>query len=145
MTPSLFEPLTIRGVSFRNRVWVSPMCQYMCLEGDGMPHDWHLVNAGTYAAGGAGLVMVEATGISPEARITAECAGIWNDAQRDRWIRVVDFVHSQGAQAGIQLAHTESIAAVTVWIPIRHRGDHARPICASRRQGAMGHGFMCSR
>nr|WP_029106282.1 NADH:flavin oxidoreductase/NADH oxidase [Mycobacterium sp. URHD0025] len=105
MTPRLFEPLAIRGVSFRNRIWVSPMCQYMCLEGDGMPHDWHLVNAGTYAAGGAGLVMMEATGISPEARITAECTGIWNDAQRDRWSRVVDFVHSQGAQAGIQLAH----------------------------------------
>jgi hypothetical protein len=73
------------------------MCQYMCLEGDGMPHDWHLVNAGTYAAGGAGGVVVEATGISPEARITAECAGIWNDEQRDSWSRVVDFVHSRGS------------------------------------------------
>lgn len=103
---TLFEPLTIRGATFRNRVWVSPMCQYACLDEDGMPHDWHLVNAGTYAAGGAGLVMMEATGVSPEGRITSECAGLWNDAQRDRWKRVVDFVHSQGAAAGIQLAHS---------------------------------------
>lgn len=105
MTPRLFEPLTLRSVTFRNRIWVSPMCQYMCLDHDGMPDDWHLVNAGTYAAGGAGLVMMEATGVSPEARITSECAGLWNDAQRDRWARVVNFVHSQGAAAGIQLAH----------------------------------------
>ncbi len=104
--PHLFTPLTIRGVTFRNRSWVSPMCQYMCLDHDGMPHDWHLVNAGTYAAGGAGLVMMEATGVSPEGRITSECTGIWNDAQRDRWARVVDFVHSQGAAAGMQLAHS---------------------------------------
>ncbi|TXN32641.1 NADH:flavin oxidoreductase/NADH oxidase [Lacisediminihabitans profunda] len=101
----LFEPLTIRGTSFRNRIWVSPMCQYMCVDHDGMPHDWHLVNAGTYAAGGAGLVMVEATAVTPEGRITSECAGLWNDAQRDRWARVTSFVHSQGALAGIQLAH----------------------------------------
>ncbi len=105
MTPLLFEPLEIRGVTFRNRIWVSPMCQYMCLDHDGMPNDWHLVNAGTYAAGGTGLVMMEASGVSPEGRITSECAGIWNDEQRDRWARVVDFVHSQGAAAGIQLAH----------------------------------------
>jgi len=105
VSPRLFEPLTIRKVTFRNRIWVSPMCQYMCLDGDGMPDDWHLVNAGTYAAGGVGLVVVEATGISPEARITTECAGIWNDAQRDRWSRVVDFVHRQNARIGIQLAH----------------------------------------
>lgn len=102
----LFRPLRIRGVEFRNRLWVSPMCQYMCLDHDGMPDDWHVVNAGKYAAGGAGLVMVEATGVTPEGRITLECAGIWNDAQRDRWARVVRFVHSQGAKAGMQLAHS---------------------------------------
>lgn len=82
------------------------MCQYMCLEQDGVPHDWHLVNAGTYAAGGVGLFMAEASGISPEGRITAECTGIWNDAQRDAWARIVRFVKSQGAKAGIQLAHS---------------------------------------
>lgn len=104
--PLLFEPLTIRGVTFRNRLWVSPMCQYMCTHHDGMPGDWHLMNAGQYAAGGVGLVMVEATGVSPEARITSECAGIWSDDQRDAWARVVAFVHSQGARAGMQLAHS---------------------------------------
>lgn len=106
MTPLLFTPLTIRGVTMRNRLWVSPMCQYMCLNHDGQPDDWHLVNAGKYAAGGAGLVMVEATGVSPEGRITSECTGIWNDAQRNGWSRVVDFAHSQGARIGIQLAHS---------------------------------------
>jgi 2,4-dienoyl-CoA reductase-like NADH-dependent reductase (Old Yellow Enzyme family) len=102
----LFEPLTIRGVTFRNRLWVSPMCQYMCLDHDGMPNDWHLMNAGSLAAGGAGLFLAEATGVSPEARITSECTGIWNDAQRDQWKRIVDLVHQQGAAAGIQLAHS---------------------------------------
>lgn len=106
MSSRAFEPLTIRGATFRNRLWVSPMCQYMCLDFDGMPNDWHLVNAGKYAAGGAGLVMVEATGVSPEARITSECAGIWNDAQRDVWARIVRFIHGQGAAAGMQLAHS---------------------------------------
>lgn len=106
MAPKLFEPLLVRGVMFRNRIWVSPMCQYACLDHDGMPGDWHLVNAGTYAAGGAGLVMMEATGVSPEGRITSECAGIWNDEQEWGWARVVDFVHSQGALAGMQLAHS---------------------------------------
>ncbi|MGV9195412.1 NADH:flavin oxidoreductase/NADH oxidase [Microbacterium sp. MC2] len=106
MGPLAFEPLTIRGVTFRNRLWVSPMCQYMCLDFDGMPGDWHLVNYGKYAAGGAGLVMVEATGVNPGGRITSECAGIWNDAQRDAWARVVSFVHSQGSAAGMQLSHS---------------------------------------
>jgi 2,4-dienoyl-CoA reductase-like NADH-dependent reductase (Old Yellow Enzyme family) len=102
----LFESLTIRGVKFRNRLWASPMCQYMCLDHDGMPNDWHLVNAGSMAAGGVGLFMAEATGVSPEARITSECTGIWNDAQRDEWKRIVEFVHSVGSAAGIQLAHS---------------------------------------
>jgi 2,4-dienoyl-CoA reductase-like NADH-dependent reductase (Old Yellow Enzyme family) len=106
MPSRAFEPLTIRGTTFRNRLWVAPMCQYMCLDFDGMPGDWHLVNVGKYAAGGAGLVMVEATGVSPEARITSECAGIWNDAQRDAWARIVNFIHSQGAAVGMQLAHS---------------------------------------
>lgn len=102
----LFEPMTIRGVTIRNRIWASPMCQYMCLDFDGMPNDWHLMNAGSLAAGGVGLFVSEATAVSPEARITSECAGIWNDKQRDQWKRIVTFVHSQGATAGIQLAHS---------------------------------------
>ena len=105
MASLLFSPLTIRGVTFRNRIWVSPMCQYMCLNEDGMPDDWQLVNAGQYAAGGVGMFMTEATAVSPEGRITAECAGIWNDQQRDSWARVAAFVRSQGAVPAMQLAH----------------------------------------
>lgn len=105
MSSMLFSPLTIRGVEFRNRIWVSPMCQYMCLDEDGMPHDWHVVNAGQYAAGGVGMFMTEATAVSPEGRITSECAGIWNDQQRDRWARVTHFVRSQGSVPAMQLAH----------------------------------------
>lgn len=106
MTSSaLFQPITVRSVKIRNRMWVSPMCQYSCEEHDGIPNDWHLVHLGQFAAGGAGLIMAEATGVSPVGRITSEDTGIWNDAQRDAWARIVRFIHSQGATAGIQLAH----------------------------------------
>lgn len=105
MMPKLFEPLTIRGVTFKNRIWLPPMCQFACEDQTGNPNPWHLVNAGTYAAGGAGLVMVEATAVSPEGRITAQCVGIWNDHQRDLWKPVTEFVKQQGAVPAIQLAH----------------------------------------
>ncbi|WNM25264.1 NADH:flavin oxidoreductase/NADH oxidase [Demequina capsici] len=105
MTSALFSPLTIRSVEFRNRLWVSPMCQYSCEAQDGVPGDWHLVELGAYAQGGAGLVMAEATGVVPEGRITPWCPGMWSDEQQAGWKRVVDFIHSQGAKAGIQLAH----------------------------------------
>jgi 2,4-dienoyl-CoA reductase-like NADH-dependent reductase (Old Yellow Enzyme family) len=108
----LFRPHTIRSVTFRNRIWVTPMCQYSVDAFDGVPTDWHLVHLGSFARGGAGLVMTEATGISPEGRITAEDTGIWNDAQRDAWARIVAFVHSQGAVAGIQLQHAGRKASV---------------------------------
>ena len=104
-TPALFTPLSVRQVTFRNRIWVAPLCQYTIEEKDGVPRDWHLVHLGSMAAGGAGLVMAEASAISPEGRISDEDTGIWNDAQRNAWARVVAFIHSQGAQAGIQLAH----------------------------------------
>jgi 2,4-dienoyl-CoA reductase-like NADH-dependent reductase (Old Yellow Enzyme family) len=108
----LFRPHTIRSVTFRNRVWVTPMCQYSVDAFDGVPTDWHLVHLGSFARGGAGLVMTEATGISPEGRITAEDTGIWNEAQRDAWARIVAFVHGQGAVAGIQLQHAGRKASV---------------------------------
>ena len=101
----LFEPLTIRGVTIKNRIWLPPMCQFACEDQTGNPNPWHLVNAGTYAAGGAGLVMVEATAVSPEGRITAQCVGIWNDHQRNLWKPVTAFVKQQGAVPAIQLAH----------------------------------------
>jgi 2,4-dienoyl-CoA reductase-like NADH-dependent reductase (Old Yellow Enzyme family) len=101
--PLLFEPLTSRGHTFRNRLWVSPMCQYSAV--DGMPQDWHLVHLGSFAVGGAGLVMAEATAVSPEGRISPACTGIWNDAQQEAWSRIAAFIRSQGTQAGIQIAH----------------------------------------
>ncbi|MGC4174240.1 NADH:flavin oxidoreductase/NADH oxidase [Demequina sp.] len=105
MTTALFTPFTIRDVTFRNRLWVSPMCQYSCEDQDGVPTDWHLVHLGSFARGGAGLIVAEASGVVPEGRITPWCTGIWDEAQRDSWARIVDFIHSQGAKAGIQLAH----------------------------------------
>jgi 2,4-dienoyl-CoA reductase-like NADH-dependent reductase (Old Yellow Enzyme family) len=99
----LFSPLTLRGTTFRNRVFVSPMCQYSSV--DGMPGDWHLVHLGARAVGGAGLVLTEAAAVSPEGRISPEDAGIWNDEQAAAWARVTAFVKAQGAVPGIQLAH----------------------------------------
>jgi 2,4-dienoyl-CoA reductase-like NADH-dependent reductase (Old Yellow Enzyme family) len=99
----LFSPLTLRGTTFRNRAWVSPMCQYSSTEG--RPSDWHLVHLGSLARGGAGLVVQEATAVTPEGRISPWDAGIWNDAQAEDYERIAAFVRGQGAVAGIQLAH----------------------------------------
>lgn len=99
----LFAPLRLRSTTIRNRVWVAPMCQYSAH--DGVPNDWHLVHLGSFARGGAGLVLTEATAVSPEGRISPADTGIWNDEQVAAWTRIVDFVHGQGATAGIQLAH----------------------------------------
>lgn len=101
--PRLFDPLTLRGVTYRNRIFVSPMCQYS--SEDGLPNDWHFVHLGTRAVGGAGLVMVEASGVSPEGRITAWDSGIWSDAHAAAFERIAAFVSDQGAVPGIQLAH----------------------------------------
>lgn len=99
----LFEKYKIRGVEFRNRIWVSPMCQYSSV--DGMPTDWHLVHLGSRAVGGAGLVIMEATAVSPEGRISPSDAGIWSDAHAEAYKRITEFIKQQGAVAGIQLAH----------------------------------------
>jgi 2,4-dienoyl-CoA reductase-like NADH-dependent reductase (Old Yellow Enzyme family) len=100
---ALFQPLTFRSVTFRNRIFVSPMCQYS--SENGMPNDWHLVHLGSRAVGGAALVIVEASGVSPEGRITDWDSGIWSEAHADAFRPIVDFVHAQGSVAGIQLAH----------------------------------------
>jgi 2,4-dienoyl-CoA reductase-like NADH-dependent reductase (Old Yellow Enzyme family) len=102
MSP-LFSPMTLRGTTFRNRAWVSPMCQYSAV--DGVPDDWHLAHLGARATGGAGLVMSEATAVTPEGRISPGDTGIWSQEQADVWARIVAFVRGQGAVAGIQLAH----------------------------------------
>lgn len=105
MTSALFSPLPIRSVTTKNRVWVSPMCQYSCENKDGVVNDWHLVHLGSFARGGAGLVMAEATAVLPEGRITPWDTGIWNDEQRDAWARVTEFIKGQGAVPAIQLQH----------------------------------------
>jgi len=102
---ALFEPITIRDLTVRNRLWVSPMCQYSVEQQDGVPTTWHLVHLGGFAKGGAGAVVVEAAGVVPEGRISPQDVGLWNDEQRDAFRPIVDFVHAQGAAAGIQLAH----------------------------------------
>jgi 2,4-dienoyl-CoA reductase-like NADH-dependent reductase (Old Yellow Enzyme family) len=101
--PHLFRPITFRSMTARNRIMVSPMCQYSAT--DGVPNDWHLQHLGARATGGAGIVCAEMTNVEPRGRITAGCAGLWNDEQRDAFARIVRFVKSQGALAGIQLAH----------------------------------------
>lgn len=103
--PAIFEPLRLRGLTVRNRIWVSPMCQYSVEKHDGVPTDWHLVHLGQFALGGAGLVLTEATAVSPDGRISDRDTGIWTDDQADAWARVVDFVTSHGATMGIQLGH----------------------------------------
>lgn len=105
MTHALFDPIILRGLEIRNRVWIPPMCQYMVEAQDGVPTPWHLVHLGGLARGGAGAVVVEATGVVPEGRISPQDLGLWNDEQRDAFRPITDFVHSQGAVAGIQLAH----------------------------------------
>jgi 2,4-dienoyl-CoA reductase-like NADH-dependent reductase (Old Yellow Enzyme family) len=99
----LFEPLTLRGITFPNRIAVSPMCQYSAEAG--CATDWHLVHYGGLAQGGAGLVLTEAIAIAPEGRISPQDLGLWEDAQIEPLARVTRFIASQGAVPGIQLAH----------------------------------------
>lgn len=99
----LFAPLRLRGIEMRNRVFVSPMCQYSSRHGE--PTSWHLVHLGSRAVGGAGLVMVEATAVTPEGRISPADSGLWNDRQAEAFRPIVAFLREQGAVAAIQLAH----------------------------------------
>ena len=101
----LFSPIKLRDLEVKNRLWVAPMCMYSCENKDGMPNDWHLVHLGARAVGGAGLVMAEATAVTPQGRITPWCTGIWSDDHIAPWKRVTDFIRSQGAASAIQLAH----------------------------------------
>jgi 2,4-dienoyl-CoA reductase-like NADH-dependent reductase (Old Yellow Enzyme family) len=111
----LFSQLKLRGVTFRNRVFVSPMCQYS--SPDGAVTDWHLVHLGSRAVGGAGLVLTEATAVSPEGRISPADAGIWSDELAQRFAPITAFIRSQGAVAGVQLAHAGRKASTAVpWL-----------------------------
>src|SRR5579872_3047795 len=101
--PHLFQPLSIKSVTLRNRIGVSPMCQYS--SEDGVATDWHLVHLGSRAVGGAGLVVAEATAVSPEGRISPADAGIWADKHLEPIARINRFIKQHGAVPGIQLAH----------------------------------------
>jgi anthraniloyl-CoA monooxygenase len=103
--PPMFTPFKVRGLSLKNRVIVSPMAVYMAE--DGVPNDFHLVHMGSRAMGGAAMVFTEMTCVSPDARITPACLGIWNDAQRDAWKRIVNYVHTYSdAKIALQLGHS---------------------------------------
>ncbi|MBZ5545251.1 MAG: NADH:flavin oxidoreductase/NADH oxidase [Acidobacteriia bacterium] len=101
--PNLFDPLSIRDLTLPNRIVVSPMCEYSSI--DGFANDWHLVHLGSRAVGGAGLIMTEATAVTPEGRISPEDLGIWSDDHIEFLARITRFIHSQGSVAGMQLAH----------------------------------------
>lgn len=112
--PGLFDTFTLKSITLRNRIGVSPMCQYSAI--DGVPNDWHLVHLGSRAIGGAALVIAEATGVSQEGRISPGCTGIWNDAQAESWARIAAFVAQHGAVPGIQIAHAgRKASAVRPW------------------------------
>jgi 2,4-dienoyl-CoA reductase-like NADH-dependent reductase (Old Yellow Enzyme family) len=100
---ALFTPFTLKDLTLRNRIAVPPMCQYSAV--DGVTNDWHLAHYASIARGGAGLVIVEATAVSPEGRITPGCTGLWNDAQMEGMARIAASIKSAGAVAGIQIGH----------------------------------------
>lgn len=110
--PHLFAPLSIGAVTLRNRIAVSPMCEYSCE--DGLANDWHLVHLGSRAVGGAGLVFTEAAAVAAEARISPQDLGIWKDDHIAPLSRITSFLHAQGAHAGIQLAHAGRKASTAV-------------------------------
>src|SRR6185312_10507835 len=100
---NLFDPLTQRSLTLRNRLLVSPMCEYSAV--DGVPNDWHMVHLGSRAVGGAGAVFAEATAVSAQGRISPQDTGLWNQAQVDAWRPITRFIKAHGAVAGVQLAH----------------------------------------
>lgn len=137
----LLQPAQIGALHLRNRIVVSPMCQYS--SPDGCPTDWHLVHLGSRAVGGAGLVFTEATAVSPEGRITPDDAGIWTEDQAKGWARVAAFVRGQGAAMGMQLAHAGRKASTDApWRGGQPLGREARgwtPVAPSPIAFAQGH------
>jgi 2,4-dienoyl-CoA reductase-like NADH-dependent reductase (Old Yellow Enzyme family) len=121
----LFDPFTLRGTTIRNRVWVSPMCQYSAI--DGYVGEWHQVHLGSFATGGVGLIMVEATGVVPEGRISIGCPSIEDEQHAEAFRPMVEFAHSHGVKMGIQLAHAGRKAST-----MRPGSDH---LMASKEEG----------
>lgn len=111
MGSALFSSFRLRSVEFRNRIGVSPMCEYS--SENGFANEWHLVHLGARAQGGAGLVMTEAAAVTPEGRISIADLGVWNDAHVEKLAQIARFIHSQGARAGVQLAHAGRKASMT--------------------------------
>ena len=109
--PHLFRPLALRSVTVRNRIMMSPMCQYSAA--DGLADDWHFAHLAARAVGGAGIVCVEATHVEPRGRITKHCLGLWKDEQRDRLARIAAFIAAQGAVPAIQIGHAGRKASVS--------------------------------
>ncbi|KAI0324471.1 FMN-linked oxidoreductase [Cubamyces sp. BRFM 1775] len=113
--PELFKPITIRGVEFHNRIFVSPMCQYS--SDNGHATDWHFVHIGGYATRGAGGICMEATAVVPEGRISPQDAGLWTDSQIAPLKRIVTFAHAHGARIGVQLAHAgRKASTIAPWV-----------------------------
>jgi len=125
----LFEPLTLRGVTFRNRIMMSPMCEYSApasAEDAGVPTDWHLVHLGSRAVGGAGVVVAEATAVEARGRISPHDTGLWNDRQTEAWAPIAAFIGGQGAVPGVQLAHAgRKASAARPWDGGRPLGPEA--------------------
>ncbi|MGO2311539.1 MAG: NADH:flavin oxidoreductase/NADH oxidase [Brachybacterium tyrofermentans] len=115
--PPLLEPTRLSGLEIRNRIWLAPMCQYMVEAEDGVPTDWHLVHLGARAAGGFGLLITEATAVSPEGRISPRDTGLWNDDQAEAWSRITGFCQQQGAKIAVQLAHAGRKASTWPALP----------------------------
>src|SRR5579862_5114739 len=111
MSHPLFSPLQLRSITFPNRIGVSPMCQYSAQ--DGFANDWHMVHLGARAQGGAGLIMLEASAVLPEGRISPADLGIYKDDHIANLERIVRFIHSQGVRVGIQLAHAGRKASMS--------------------------------
>ncbi|MGQ0610885.1 MAG: NADH:flavin oxidoreductase/NADH oxidase [Paracoccaceae bacterium] len=130
MTAALFSPITFRALTLKNRLTVSPMCQYSARHG--VANDWHFAHLARFGLGGFGTVMVEATGVLPEGRISYGCTGLWEDGQIAPLARIVEFLHSQGAAAAIQLGHAGRKAST----PVPWRG--AAPMTEDERR-AVGH------
>ena len=129
--PALLAPARLRSLEIRNRVWLAPMCQYMVEAEDGIPTDWHLVHLGARASGGFGLLITEATAISPEGRISPQDTGLWNDEQVAAWRRITSFCQGQGAKIAVQLAHAGRKASTWPALPRFRRRRGTVPEFAS--------------
>ncbi|SER17041.1 2,4-dienoyl-CoA reductase [Solimonas aquatica] len=128
---SLFTPLKLRDLTLRNRIAVSPMCQYSAQDGE--PNQWHLVHLGSRAVGGAGLVMAEASAVQPSGRISPADTGLWNEAQAQAWAPIAQFIRENGAVPAIQLAHAGRKASIAApWNGGRNVPDEQGgwPVCA---------------